>query len=223
MQFVRFHHILVIPLFFALNIFSHSSPAHPHSCEFSDCDNATTPDYESGSRGVLPPDADEFNHQRYEILGKKDGLKSWLVRYDDRFYRGGDLKNIGGAASLAELGIKTVVAITSADTEREWLKSQGIDIVDLSFAKNAGFDEQQVRQIAEQMSSLPAPVYVHCVGGTHRAGVLGIIYRLSQGWSPDQALLEFAYLGGSLKANDKTIKSVLQTLASDFNRTDQGD
>ncbi|MFK0571535.1 fused DSP-PTPase phosphatase/NAD kinase-like protein [Endozoicomonas sp.] len=214
MKYVRFRYTLMIPLFFlTLTIFSQSTLAHDNGA-VGDRDHVNAADYESGSRGDLPPEADELNHQRYEILGEKDGLKAWLIRYDEHFYRGGELKSIDGARSLAKLGIKTVVAMTSADKEREWLASQGINTVDLSFTKNAELGKQQLRQIAEMMSSLPSPFYIHCVGGTQRAGILGIIYRLSQGWDPDQALLEFAYLGGSLKANDKTIKSVLQAFAS---------
>lgn len=35
------------------------------------------------------------------------------------------------------------------------------------------------------------PVYVHCVGGRHRTGVMTAIYRMTQdGWSADQAFSE---------------------------------
>ncbi len=202
----------VLPLSIVLlHIFSQSIRAdHEEACDWEQ--NKVTA-YESGFRGVLPPAAADWNHQRYEVLGKRDGLKTWLVRYDDHFYRGGELESIDGAHSLAELGIKTVFAITSFDKERQWLENAGIHVVDLSFDKNATLGQQQIDQMVKQLSTHPGPVYVHCVGGTQRGGVVGVIYRLSQGWEPDQSLLEFAYLGGSLKANDKTLKSVLQTLA----------
>jgi len=35
------------------------------------------------------------------------------------------------------------------------------------------------------------PVYVHCVGGRHRTGVMTAVYRMTQdGWSADQAFQE---------------------------------
>ncbi len=205
---VRLYQLRLVLLFFlALNIGSQGARAG----EACDWDSVTS--YESGYRGVLPPGADDWNHQSYEVLGKKDGLKNWLIRYDDHFYRGGELENADGARSLADLGIKTVFAITSLDKERQWLESQGIKVVDLSFDKNANLSQQDVQHIAEQLNTSSAPAYIHCVGGTQRGGVVGVIYRLSQGWEPDQSLLEFAYLGGSLKANSETIKSVLQTYA----------
>lgn len=35
------------------------------------------------------------------------------------------------------------------------------------------------------------PVYVHCVGGRHRTGVMTAVYRMIQdSWSPDQAFEE---------------------------------
>ena len=201
---------LVLMLFLVLNCATQTARAG----ETGDCDAITT--YESGFRGVLPPGADNWNHQHYEVIGKKDGLKNWLIRYDDHLYRGGELENADGARSLADLGIKTVFAITSSDRERQWLESVGIKVVDLSFDKNASLSEQHIELIAEQVSVSPAPAYVHCVGGTQRGGVVGVIYRLTQGWQPDQSLLEFAYLGGSLKANSETLKSVLQTLAPKY-------
>ncbi|MGI2027844.1 phosphatase domain-containing protein [Endozoicomonas acroporae] len=213
MYFVKLCRFWVPSLFFvALNMFSPGALSdHEEACDWGQ--NRVTA-YESGFRGVLPPAADEWNHQSYEVLGKRDGLKTWLIRYDDHFYRGGELESADGAHSLAKLGIKTVFAITSADKEREWLESQGIKVVNLSFDKNASLDQSQIRHIAEQLSAHPAPVYVHCVGGTQRGGVVGVIYRLTHGWKPDQSLLEFAYLGGSLKANDNTLKAVLKTLSS---------
>ena len=50
-------------------------------------------------------------------------------------------------------------------------------------------------QIAQFLSIVndPAsqPVYVHCVGGRHRTGVMTAVYRISRSsWSPDQALEE---------------------------------
>ena len=182
--------------------------------EAGDCDSVTT--YESGFRGVLPPEADNWNHQHYEVIGEQDGLKSWLIRYDDHLYRGGELENADGARSLADLGIKTVFAITSADKERQWLESVGIKVVDLSFDKNASLSEQHIEHIADQVSGSPTPAYIHCVGGTQRGGIVGVIYRLTQDWKPDQSLLEFAYLGGSIKDNSETLKSVLQTLAPNY-------
>ena len=202
----RYQLRLVLMFFLVLNGATQIACAE----ETGDWDNVTT--YESGFRGVLPPGADDWNHQHYEVIGKKDGLKNWLIRYDDHLYRGGELESADGARSLADLGIKTVFAITPPDKERQWLESTGIKVVDLSFDKNASLSKQHIKHIAEQVSASPAPAYIHCVGGTQRGGVVGVIYRLSQGWEPDQSLLEFAYLGGSLKANSETLKSVLQTL-----------
>jgi tyrosine-protein phosphatase SIW14 len=35
------------------------------------------------------------------------------------------------------------------------------------------------------------PVYVHCVGGKHRTGVMTAVYRMTQhGWTSDQAFKE---------------------------------
>jgi protein tyrosine/serine phosphatase len=48
------------------------------------------------------------------------------------------------------------------------------------------------------MESSPAPVYVHCHGGKHRAGALALAWRVRvKGWSWDKAVAEFEANGGS--------------------------
>ena len=56
------------------------------------------------------------------------------------------------------------------------------------------------------------PLYVHCHGGTHRAGVLGVAYRIHKcGWPWEKALLEHGRLGGSLK-DDHIMLASIRTL-----------
>ena len=39
------------------------------------------------------------------------------------------------------------------------------------------------------------PVYVHCVGGRHRTGVMTAVYRMAQeGWSAEQAFKEMKHV-----------------------------
>jgi protein tyrosine/serine phosphatase len=40
------------------------------------------------------------------------------------------------------------------------------------------------------------PVYVHCVGGHHRTGVMTAVYRMAQdGWNADRAYTEMQHYG----------------------------
>ena len=53
------------------------------------------------------------------------------------------------------------------------------------------------------------PFYVHCHGGTHRGGILGMAYRMYvQNWTYEKALIEFGLLGGSLMKDYKMIQAV---------------
>jgi protein-tyrosine phosphatase len=49
----------------------------------------------------------------------------------------------------------------------------------------------QIAQFLAVTGQGSEPVYVHCVGGRHRTGVMTAIYRmLRDGWSPEQAFQE---------------------------------
>lgn len=98
-------------------------------------------------------------------------------------------------ADLAALGIKTVINLTSDDAEAD----------EPSMAARAGMKYAQIpmstheppttEQLAKflQIVNDPAsqPVYVHCVGGRHRTGVMTAAYRMTQdAWTSDQAFKE---------------------------------
>ena len=98
-------------------------------------------------------------------------------------------------ADLASIGIKTVINLTSDDADA----SEG------AMAGRAGLKYMSIPmtthlspttdQLAEFMTIVndPAmqPVYVHCVGGRHRTGVMTATYRITHdGWSADRAFEE---------------------------------
>ncbi len=115
-------------------------------------------------------------------------------RIDSTYYRGAQPKG-HDYADLAALGVKTLINLTSDDS----------DSAEESLAKQAGMKYVQIpmttRKIptVEELASFlkvvndPAsqPIYVHCVGGRHRTGVMTAIYRMTHdGWNADQAFKE---------------------------------
>ncbi len=98
-------------------------------------------------------------------------------------------------ADLATLGIKTVINLTSDDA----------DINEKALVENSGMKYVQIpmtthkpptsSEIAEFLSIVKdpnnQPIYVHCVGGKHRTGVMTAAYRMTEeGWSAEKAFQE---------------------------------
>ena len=110
------------------------------------------------------------------------------------YFRGGQPEG-RDYADLASLGVKTLINLTSddADTHESTLaKKAGLAYFQIPMTTH---QPPTVAQVAEffKIVNDPAnqPVYVHCVGGRHRTGVMTAIYRMTHdGWTPDQAFKE---------------------------------
>lgn len=115
-------------------------------------------------------------------------------RVNERFYRGAKPTE-KDLADLAKMGVKTTIDLTDDDgdaNEQRFAEAAGLKFFKIAMNTRV---TPTVAQIAQFMSIVndPAnqPVYVHCVGGKHRTGVMTAIYRMSQdNWTPDQAFKE---------------------------------
>ncbi len=115
-------------------------------------------------------------------------------RIDANYYRGGQPQG-RDYADLAALGIKTVINLTSDDAaadEKSMVDRAGMKYLPIPMSTHV---VPTVAQLAEFFKAVndPAsqPVYVHCVGGRHRTGVMTAAYRINHdGWTADQAFKE---------------------------------
>jgi protein tyrosine/serine phosphatase len=115
-------------------------------------------------------------------------------RVNDSYYRGAQPKG-GDYADLAALGIKTVINLTSDDAmddEKAMAAAAGIAYVQIPMSTHK---IPTAVQLAEFLGIVndpdKQPVYVHCVGGRHRTGVMTAVYRMTQhGWTAAQAFNE---------------------------------
>lgn len=115
-------------------------------------------------------------------------------RINANYYRGAQPQG-QDYADLAGLGIKTVIDLTSDDAEPNegtLVARAGMRHVQIAMTTHEAPTAQQIAQFLAIVSD-PAsqPVYVHCVGGKHRTGVLTAIYRMTNdGWTADRAFAE---------------------------------
>jgi tyrosine-protein phosphatase SIW14 len=115
-------------------------------------------------------------------------------RINANYYRGAQ-PNGRDYADLAALGVKTLINLASDDAmpdEAALTGKAGMKYVQIPMTTHAPPTPAQLAQFLEVVND-PAnqPVYVHCVGGRHRTGVMTAVYRMTQdGWSSDQAFSE---------------------------------
>jgi protein tyrosine/serine phosphatase len=128
---------------------------------------------------------------------------------NENFYRGAQPKT-RDFSDLAAMGVTTVIDLQQ-DGERN--EQQAVEAVGMKFFRIGMSDSSwPSREKAEQFLKIvndPAnqPVFIHCHGGRHRAGIMTAIYRMTHdGWSADKAYTEMKQYGfergfghGSLK------------------------
>jgi tyrosine-protein phosphatase SIW14 len=113
---------------------------------------------------------------------------------DSNYYRGAQPQG-QDYANLAGLGIKAVINLTSDDAsadEQTMTERAGMKYFQIPMTTHVPPTAAQLTEFLKIVND-PAsqPVYVHCVGGRHRTGVMTAVYRISRSsWSPDQALKE---------------------------------
>jgi tyrosine-protein phosphatase SIW14 len=115
-------------------------------------------------------------------------------RVNANYYRGAQPK-AGDYAALAGLGIKTLINLTSDDAmaeEEAEAQRVGLSYFQIPMTTHTSPTVAQIAQFLKIVTD-PAsqPVYVHCVGGRHRTGVMTAIYRMTQDrWSAVDAFNE---------------------------------
>ncbi len=114
-------------------------------------------------------------------------------RISETYYRGAQPEG-RDYADLAALGIKAVVNLASDDAEpneKAMVESAGMNYYQIPMTTHEPPTAAQLLEFLKIVND-PAslPVYVHCVGGKHRTGVMTAVFRMTQGWTADQAFQE---------------------------------
>ena len=112
---------------------------------------------------------------------------------DEHFYRGAQPDKEDYTA-MAALGIKTVIDLRDDPTsyEKSSAEAAGMKYVSIPMSDKKKPSNDMIEAfLAITKDETNLPVYVHCVGGRHRTGLIGAIYRFNQyGWDFDQVYRE---------------------------------
>jgi len=138
--------------------------------------------------------------QTASAIAQKSTANLSRIRIDNfgqinaNYYRGAQPKG-QDYADLAAIGVKSVIDLTDDDTdptEPSMVKRAGMKAFHVPMNTHTPPSEEQLAQFFKIVND-PAnqPVYVHCVGGKHRTGVMTAAYRVSdEGWNAEKAFSE---------------------------------
>lgn len=107
-----------------------------------------------------------------------------FARVNDSYYRGA--QPVGDDyADLKALGIKTIINLTSDEDdsfdERQAVESHGMKYVHIPMSTRRPPTDQELETFFAIVNGAESqPVYVHCVGGRHRTGVMTAVYRMTR-------------------------------------------
>jgi protein tyrosine phosphatase (PTP) superfamily phosphohydrolase (DUF442 family) len=116
-----------------------------------------------------------------------------FAKVNDDYYRGG--QPLGDDyAHLAALGVKTVINLTNEedgrDEEKSLVEQYGMKYLNIPMKTRKPPTEAEIAAFLAAVDE-EGDVYVHCVGGRHRTGVMTAVYRMTKdGLTGEQAFKE---------------------------------
>jgi protein tyrosine phosphatase (PTP) superfamily phosphohydrolase (DUF442 family) len=110
-------------------------------------------------------------------------------RVNDNYYRGAQPEG-RDYADLAAIGVKTLVNLTSDDAdpgERAMAERAGMRYFQIPMTTHQPPTDAQLAEFMRIVND-PAnqPVFVHCVGGRHRTGVMTRLPVSQDGWTAER-------------------------------------
>lgn len=141
--------------------------------------------------------APTFAERAKEINSQTAAAKIQIDNFgvlNTHYYRGAQPQG-RDYADLAALGVKTIINLTSDDAdpgEQAAAAQAGIGYVQIPMSTRVAPTSAEIEEFLSVVND-PArqPVYVHCVGGRHRTGVMTAVYRMTADkWSGEKAFAE---------------------------------
>jgi uncharacterized protein (TIGR01244 family) len=124
-----------------------------------------------------------------------------FARVNATYYRGAQPQG-SDYADLARLGVKTVINLIGDEDldsrEQPSVEAQGMRYIYIPMSTRKAPTQTQIEQFLSIVNdSASQPVYVHCVGGRHRTGVMTAVYRMThdgiKGDAAFQEMKQFNY------------------------------
>lgn len=136
-----------------------------------------------GDPGIEPRPAHWAHPLAYE------GLPN-LYKVSDDLYRGAQ-PTAEGMRQLKAMGIKTVINLRTFHSDRDEIDDTGLDNEHIRIGAWYPGEKDIVRFLEIAIDRERTPVFVHCMHGADRTGVMVAAYRVAVcGWSKQEAIAE---------------------------------
>lgn len=117
---------------------------------------------------------------------------------NEKFYRGAQPKS-GDYENLAAMGVKTIIDLQQDGerNEQQMVEAAGMKFYRIGLSDKSWPSPDKAEQFMKIVNN-PAnqPVFIHCHGGRHRAGIMTAIYRMHHdGWDAERAYAEMKQYG----------------------------
>ncbi|MGA6993140.1 MAG: tyrosine-protein phosphatase [Candidatus Deferrimicrobiaceae bacterium] len=148
--------------------------------------------------GVMIGDNSVFRPGNVRVSERLFGLPGLtnVGRVGNGIFRGAQPQP-GGYATLKAMGVRTVINLRTRHGERKAVEAAGMRYVEIPMSVWKNVDPAAVRKALSVMTD-PAnqPVFVHCLHGADRTGVVAAVYRMEvDGWSEADAEAEMEAFG----------------------------
>jgi len=108
----------------------------------------------------------------------------------DNLYRGAQ-PTAEGMRELARMGIKTVINLRAAHSDRDEIADTGLDYAHISAKPWHAEDEDVIKFLQAVADPDRGPFFVHCKRGADRTGLMCAVYRVAFcGWTNERAAAE---------------------------------
>jgi len=119
------------------------------------------------------------------------------VAYHEGFVSGSQPDGDAGFATLAAMGVRTIISVDGAEPDVEKAEAYGMTYVHLPIGYN-GFNEERELQLARATRDAmnEGPVYIHCHHGKHRSAGAAAAIATTLGWeTPDEGVARMKVSG----------------------------
>jgi protein tyrosine phosphatase (PTP) superfamily phosphohydrolase (DUF442 family) len=103
-----------------------------------------------------------------------------LMKVSEQIYSGSEPHGEEGFASLAKLGIKTIVSVDGAKPDVEAARKLGIRYVHIPIGYD-GVPEEARSSLTRAVTEVRSPIYVHCHHGKHRGPAAAAVACMASG------------------------------------------
>ena len=111
-----------------------------------------------------------------------------LNRVGERFYCGGEPRSEEAFATLAAMGVRTLLTVDGARPDTQAARRHGMKYVHLPIGYDT-ISPDRAAQIVKAVRDLDGPFYIHCHHGRHRGVAAAAVAAIAtQGWRPEDAV-----------------------------------